>query len=319
MAGAVNGAAFVAAVAARKVEAARNNVKILITGASGFIGSALSKKIEEKGYTVIKTTRDPRAVSEKILYFNPDHDDLSLDHLNGLEGVIHLAGENIAALRWTKHKKDRIFLSRVRGTWLLAQALKRVKTPPRFFFSASAVGYYGNRGDEILTEESRKGDGFLPDVCQKWEEASDSLTQKGTRVIHGRFGNVLDPSGGMLKKVLPMFRLGLGAVFGSGKQWMSWISRDDLIEAILWSLFTHPLEGAVNFTSPDPVTQEEWVRFLARSVHRPLLFKIPKPLVQLLFGQMGDELLLSSTRAVPQKLLTHGFQFKRPDLKSVKF
>jgi uncharacterized protein len=290
--------------------------KVLITGSSGFIGSALVQKVRESGFTVLKTTRNPASQDKDTIYWNPDRDELSPDNLEGLEGVIHLAGENIASFRWTKRKKERIFLSRVRGTWLLSHALLRVKTPPRFFFSASAVGYYGSRGDEILTEESRQGSGFLADVCGKWEEASDSLKQKGVRVIHGRFGNVLDPSGGMLRKTLPMFKLGLGALMGKGSEWMSWISREDLVRAIDWMLFTHPLEGAVNCCSPNPVTQKEWVDALAKMVHRPVLIRLPKPLVRLIFGQMGQELFLSSIRAKPQKLLESGFHFTKPLLDS---
>lgn len=240
-----------------------------------------------------------------------------MEALEGLEGVIHLAGENIAALRWTKAKKDRIFLSRVRGTWLLSHALLRVEKPPRFFFSASAVGYYGSRGDERLSEDSRQGSGFLAEVCGKWEEASDCLKQKGVRVVHGRFANVLDPSGGMLKKMLPVFRLGLGMQMGTGKQWMSWIARDDLIRAIEWILFKHPQDGAVNCTSPNPVWQKEWAQVLAKAVHRPLLLKMPRSIVRLIFGEMGDELFLSSTRAEPDKLLRSGFQFTCPVLTSM--
>jgi len=284
--------------------------KIVITGASGFIGSALSQKLQSCGYTVLKTSRDPNSP----IYWNPQQDEISLRALEGVDGVIHLAGENIASLRWTKEKKDRIFLSRVRGSWLLSRALLRLKNPPRFFFSASAVGYYGNRGDEKLTEESRQGSGFLADGGGKWEEASDSLREKGIRVVHGRFGNVLDRSGGMVRILLPFFRLGLGAQLGDGNQWMSWITRDDLVRAILWMLFTNPLEGAVNCCSPSPVTQKEWAETLAQALHRPLLFKIPSRLVHLLLGEMGDELFLSSTRAEPCRLLESGFEFSQPTL-----
>ncbi len=291
--------------------------KILITGASGFIGSALTQKIQNSGYDVLKTTRNPHETASGFIYWNPERDEISLDALEGLEGVIHLAGENIAGFRWSEAKKDRIFLSRVRGTWLLSHALLRVKTPPRFFFSASAVGFYGSRGDERLTDESRQGSGFLADVCRKWEEASDCLREKGVRVIHGRFGTVLDPSGGMLKKMLPLFRLGLGMQMGKGNQWMSWIARDDLIRAIEWILFTKPQEGAVNCTSPNPVRQKEWARAVAKAVHRPLFLKMPRSIVRLIFGEMGDELFLSSTRAEPDKLIRSGFQFKCPVLTSL--
>lgn len=280
-------------------------ISILITGASGFIGSALVKKIESDGYTVLRTKHSPHSSEIGI----------PLEALEGLEGVIHLAGENIASARWSKQKKEKIFLSRVRGTFLLSHALLRVKVPPRFFFSASAVGYYGNRGDEILTEESRQGSGFLADVCGKWEEASDVLKQRGVRVIHGRFGSVLDPDGGILQKLLPIFKMGLGMQMGDGKQWMSWITRDDLVRAIEWIVFKTDLAGAVNCCSPHPVTQKEWIDFLRHFAHRPVFLKLPKPLVRWIFGQMGEELFLSSIRAKPQKLLDTGFQFRHPLLK----
>ena len=240
---------------------------------------------------------------------------MPLEALEGLQGVIHLAGENIASARWTKRKKEEIFISRVRGSWLVSHALLRLKVPPRFFFSASAVGYYGNRGDEILTEESRQGSGFLAEVCGKWEEASDVLKQRGVRVIHGRFGSVVDPAGGMLQRLLPIFKMGLGVQMGDGKQWMSWITREDLVRAIEWIVFKTDLEGAVNCCSPHPVTQKEWIDFLRHFVRRPVFLKLPKPVVRLIFGQMGEELFLSSTRVKPQKLLDSGFKFRHPMLK----
>lgn len=288
--------------------------KILITGASGFIGGAITQKVLSLGYTVVKTTRDPAARGEDAIFWDPDHDGMRVEALEGLEGVIHLAGENIAALLWTHQKKKRIFLSRVRGTWLLARAFLRVKKAPRFFFSASAVGYYGNRGDQILTEETPQGSGFLAEVCSEWERASDILKEKGVRVLHGRFGNVLDPSGGMLKKILPSFKWGFGAQMGCGRQWMSWISRDDLVRAIEWIVFTNPMEGVINCTSPNPVTQREWAKTVAAALHRPQFLKLPGPLVRAIFGQMGEELFLYSTRATPSRLLRSGFKFLHPTL-----
>lgn len=287
---------------------------ILITGASGFIGQALVPRIRAQGYRAITFTRDLTCQTEDQIYWNPDRDEIPLEALEGLEGVIHLAGENIAGFRWTLAKKERIFLSRVRSTWLLAHALLRVERPPQFFFSASAVGYYGSRGDEILTERSRQGTGFLAEVCAKWEEASKGLKQSGVRVVWGRFGNVIDKSGGFLSRVLPLFRWGLGAQFGNGQQWMSWISREDLARAIVWILFSTSLEGAVNCCSPHPVTQREWVQSLARAVHRSAVLKIPKPLVQILWGEMGQELLLSSLRVKPEKLLESGYVFNDPQI-----
>ena len=240
---------------------------------------------------------------------------MPIETLEGLEGVIHLAGENIASARWSKRKKEAIFLSRVRGTFLLSHALLRVKTPPRFFFSASAVGYYGSRGDEIVTEETPQGSGFLADVCGKWEEASECLKERGVRVIHGRFGSVLDPAGGMLKRLLPIFKMGLGMQMGDGNQWMSWITLGDLVRAIEWVVLNTKLEGAVNCCSPHPVTQKEWIDFLRHLVRRPVFLKLPKPLVRMIFGQMGEELFLSSIRAKPHKLLDSGFKFLHPSLK----
>lgn len=288
------------------------NCPILMTGASGFIGRALSAKVQAMGYRVITLTRN--APKNDQIYWNPDRDEISLEALERIEGVIHLAGENIASFPWTSTKKERIFLSRVRTTWLLAHHLLRLKKRPRFFFSASAVGYYGSRGDEILTEASCQGTGFLAEVCAKWEEASKGLQQSGIRVIRGRFGNVVDPSGGFLKRMLPLFRWGLGAQLGDGKQWMSWISRDDLIQAILWIIFSSSLEGTINCCSPYPITQKEWVKAVANALHRPAFLKIPKPIVRLLFGEMGQALFLSSLRVMPERLLNSGYIFKDPQI-----
>jgi len=280
--------------------------RILITGARGFVGAPLSAKLSSLGYEVIpfRHTDTP----SPLLF-------------EGLEGVVHLAGEPVApsawAIRWSKEKKRRILVSRVEGTTPLVQALLKTKNPPQFFFSASAVAYYGSCGDRVLTEESRKGRGFLSDVCEKWEKTSAVLKERGIRVIHGRFGNVVDPSGGIFKRVATLFKWGPAVQFGDGKQWMSWIALSDLVDAISSIVFETTLEGAVNCTSPHPVTHREWTEMVAHFVSRRAIWKLPAPLVRLLCGEMGEELFLSSVRALPKKLIDSGFQFKKPQLENI--
>jgi uncharacterized protein (TIGR01777 family) len=241
------------------------------------------------------------------------NEEINLDDFEGFHTVIHLAGENISDHRWTEEKKEAIFISRVRHTWLLAQALSRLKRPPKVFFSASAVGYYGDRGDEILTEESRKGKGFLSDVCAKWEEASGVLDQMKTRVIRARFGIVLSKEGGMLARLLPLLRWGLYGRLGSGKQWMSWIALEDLIGALEFTM-AQDVKGVFNFTSPNPVTNAEFTQQLAKLMHHRPFVPLPAWLIKLVFGEKGKQLFLSSTRAVPKRLLDKGFKFQKANL-----
>jgi uncharacterized protein len=287
--------------------------RILVTGSSGFIGKAVVGHFRKQGYVVHRLVREAGQRAPDTVYWNPMNEEINLDDFEGFHTVIHLAGENIFDKRWTEAKKEAIFISRVRHTWLLSYALSRLKRPPKVFFSASAIGYYGDRGDEILTEESRKGKGFLSDVCAKWEESSQVLDQMKTRVIRARFGAVLSKEGGMLKSVLPLFRYGLAGRCGSGKQWLSWIALEDLVGALEFTM-TQEVRGVFNFTSPHPVTNAEFTRQLAKLMHHRPFLPVPGWLIKWVFGEKGKQLLLSSTRAVPKRLLDKGFEFKKAQL-----
>jgi uncharacterized protein (TIGR01777 family) len=290
--------------------------RILVTGASGFIGKAVVGHFKSQGYVVNRLIRDVRQKAPDTVYWNPMNEEINLDDFEGFHTVIHLAGENIADKRWTEEKKEAIFISCVRHTWLLAHLLSRLKRPPKVFFSASAVGYYGNRGDEILTEDSRKGNGFLSDVNAKWEEASQVLDSMKMRMIRARFGIVLSKEGGMLKRLLPLLRSGLCGRLGSGKQWISWIALEDLLGALEFTL-TQDAEGVFNFTSPNPVTNAEFTRQLAMIMHHRPFLPVPAWLIKLVFGEKGQQLFLSSTRVVPKRLLEKGFKFQKAKLEKL--
>ena len=231
--------------------------------------------------------------------------------LEGLDAAIHLSGSNLAAHRWTPEYRREIATSRVNSTHALATTLAGLRHPPRVLLTASAVGIYGNRGDEVLDENSAPGSGFLAEVCQAWEDASQPAAAAGIRVVHMRFGVVLAPGSGALAQMLPIFRLGLGGRLGSGKQWMSWIGAADLVAAVLFVIDSTALAGAVNLTSPQPVTNTEFTRALARHLHRPAVVPAPAFALRLALGPMADEALLSSVRALPAKLLNAGFRFSQ--------
>ena len=234
--------------------------------------------------------------------------------LEGFAAAIHLSGANVAAHRWTASYKREIESSRVQSTRALAQTLAGLRNPPQTFLIASAIGIYGNRGDELLDESSAPGSGFLADLCQQWEAATQPAVDAGIRVVNLRFGVILGPGPGALAKMLPVFRLGLGGPLGSGRQWVSWISLDDVIAAILFILDTPALAGPVNLTAPNPVTNAEFTRALSAAVHRPAVLPAPAFALRLALGQMADEALLSSARAVPSRLIAAGFQFARPNV-----
>jgi hypothetical protein len=235
--------------------------------------------------------------------------------LEGVEAVVHLAGENIGQ-RWTPASKERIWRSRVEGTRLLAEAIAASPAPPKVFISASATGYYGDRGDEALDEGAAPGRGFLAELCQAWEQAAQTAAAAGTRVVNPRFGVVLSARGGALARLLPVFRLGLGGSLGSGRQYMSWVDMDDLVQAVLFLLSREEFSGPVNVTSPNPVTNAEFTRTLARVLGRPALFRVPAFALQVLLGEMAREALLSGQRVLPARLQAAGFQFRYPELEA---
>jgi uncharacterized protein len=290
-------------------------MNILITGASGLIGSALIPALTMDGHRVTRLVRSQPKPGDMAVQWDPDRGSLDAGSLEGLDGVVHLAGEPIGE-RWTAEKKARIRDSRVKGTRLLSETLSHLSIPPKILVSASAIGYYGDRGEEVLTEESASGSGFLAEVCRGWEAATEPALQKGIRVVNLRFGVVLSSTGGALAKMLPPFRMGMGGILGSGKQYMSWIILDDAVGAIRHALLTEPLQGPANATAPQPVTNEEFTKTLGKVLKRPTLLPMPAFAARLMFGEMADELLLSSARVQPVKLLATGYAFRYPELEA---
>ncbi|MFQ5807717.1 MAG: TIGR01777 family oxidoreductase, partial [Phycisphaerae bacterium] len=259
--------------------------------------------------------RPPQAGTDEICW-NPAADEIDAPALEGVDAVVHLGGVNIAGGRWTAQRKAAIRDSRVASTRLLSQALAQLKKPPRTFLCASATGFYGDRGDDLLTEESPPGKGFLPDVCQAWEVAAAPARQAGLRVVNLRIGIVLSRNGGALKKMLPPFKMGLGGVVGSGRQYMSWITLDDLVRAIDFLLRAESVSGPVNAVTPNPVTNREFTRNLGRILRRPTIAPLPGFVVRALFGEMGQALLWEGNRVLPTRLEQARFSFLYPELES---
>lgn len=286
-------------------------MKVLISGASGMIGSALQTFLRTQGHEVMTLTRNKNSVSEQSIFWDPEKGELEIPE--GTEAVVNLAGERIDGIRWTKRKKERILQSRLLATSTLVRAVGRMSTPPSVFVSASAIGYYGSPGDKWCDEEAVSGTGFLAHVCEEWEREAENVGGL-TRLVTARIGVVVAKQGGILPKVLVPFRLGLGGVLGTGKQWMSWIMLDDVLGAILHILIHKELEGPVNLVAPEPVTNQQWTETLGSILHRPTFCSLPKWLLRPLFGEMADELFLSSTRARPEKLLLTGYSFLWPSL-----
>lgn len=289
-------------------------LKILISGSHGLVGKEMVAFLRSQGHEVWKLHRKLSTREHNVIAWDPNNARFSLLDFENFDAVIHLAGKNIASKFWTKKIKHELFTSRARDTWLLSQLLSRLKKPPKVVISASAVGFYGDRGEEVLTEASRKGEGFLSEVCQKWEEALDATQHKGVRVVQSRFGIILSQKGGMLRKLIPIFRLGLGAILGRGEQKISWITLDDVIYGLYHTLHTSTLAGPVNFTAPTAETNRSFSKILAKSLNRPLFLRIPAPILRLLFGQMAQEMFLSSTHAYPEKLLDSHFVFLYPEI-----
>ena len=294
-----------------------NRMRVAVTGSTGLIGRALVERLESGGHQLVRVVRpggsqglDPTM----SVAWNPTVSRIDAEGLEGLDAVVHLAGEPIAARRWSTEQKERIAQSRVHPTALLAQALARLDAPPAVLISASAIGYYGDRGDEELDESSSGGDDFLAGVCRDWEAAADPARAAGIRVTHPRTGVVLSRSGGALAEMLPFFRLGIGGRIGDGRQQMSWISLHDEVEALMW-LLEADVEGPVNLTAPEPVTNREFTAALGRALRRPALLPTPKPALWAKLGrELTEALLYSSARAAPAVLQRGGFAFAHPDI-----
>lgn len=291
-------------------------MKILITGASGLIGTALQKSFKEKGYDLILASRSEAKDDHHIQWsMDTGFADEDLPRLEGLDAAIHLAGENVSGLRWTDEKKKAIRDSRVFGTRTMIEAFARLEQKPKVFIAGSAIGFYGDRGDDEMTETSSAGDTFLSAVCKEWEAESRRAEDMGIRTVLLRTGIVLSKDGGALATMLTPFKLGVGGVVGSGKQWMSWISLDDVVGIINFALENESLRGAVNIVAPNPVTNEEFTKTLGTVLYRPTFLPLPEFAVNLVFGEMGDALLLDSTKVIPKRLNDAGYEFKFPHLK----
>jgi len=286
--------------------------KVLVSGSSGLIGTALLPALRSSDYEVTRLVRGAASGNGRIGW-DPARP-LAPESVSGFDAVIHLAGESIVG-RWTEAKKRRILESRVQGTRNLGEALAAAPQRPRLLISASAIGYYGDRGDETLREDSPSGSGFLPEVCREWEAAAEPAAKAGIRTVQMRFGLVLSPSGGALQKMLPPFRMGVGGNMGNGRQWWSWVDIVDLVGAIQHVIKTDTLRGPVNVVAPTPARNADFTRTLASVLSRPAIFPMPAFAARLVFGQMGDELLLASQRVQPARLMASGYVFQKPDLK----
>lgn len=271
-------------------------MRILVSGSTGLVGSALLPLLETSGHQVIRLVRQRGGYD-----------------LEGFDAVIHLAGRNIAT-RWTDRVKQEILLSRVDLTSHLSETLSKLTHPPKVFICASAIGIYGDRKEEVLTEASAVGTGFLATVCKEWEAATLPAKKRGVRCVNARFGIILSPKGGALAKMLVPFRVGLGTILGSGEQYMSWIALQDVIQGLNHVLMNDALEGPVNFTTPNPVTNRTFSEELAKALHRPLFLKIGEKPLRWLLGEMAEEMLLSSARVMPEKLMQSGYHFLYSDL-----
>ncbi len=297
------------------LEAGSPPLHVAVTGSHGLVGSALVSLLTTRGHRVTRLVRGaPRTADEAA--WDPVRGLPDPSRLDGVDAVVHLAGENIAAGRWTPARKEAIRQSRVQGTRRLAEDLARLPRPPRVLVSASAVGYYGDRGDEVLREDSPAGGGFLADVCREWEAATESASQVGSRVVHLRFGMILSPAGGALAKMLPVFRLGLGGRIGSGRQFVSWVALDDVLGVILHAMVAERARGPLNVVAPAPVTNADFTRTLSRVLSRPAILPLPALAARLALGEMADALLLASVRVVPARLVESGYSHRYPDLEA---
>jgi len=289
------------------------SVKVVVTGSSGLIGSALVKSLTADGHEVVRLVRrEPRAADERR--WDPSAGDLDPALMDAADAVVHLAGAGIGDQRWTEDYKRTVLRSRVDGTTTVASAIARATDPPKVLLSASAVGYYGDTGEDAVDESAESGDGFLADVVRQWETSTAAAESAGVRVVHARSGVVLSADGGALGKVLPLFKLGLGGRLGSGTQWMSWIAIADHITALRFLLDRADLSGPVNVTAPEPVRNRDYTKAIGRAVHRPALAIVPAPALRLALGGFADEGVLVSQRVVPTRLEDAGFPFTYADI-----
>ncbi len=288
--------------------------KFFISGSTGLIGSTLVDFLRHQGNDVKRLVRKGSPMSKDAVFWDPEKGEVDSAALDGADVVINLAGESIMGLHWSQAKKKRIRDSRIQGTKNLCSVLSNLKQPPKVLINGSAIGYYGNRGTEELTEDSPSGTGFLAEVCQEWEAATQKAEEKGIRVVKLRTGIVLSSKGGALAQMLIPFKLGLGGVVGSGEQYMSWIALQDLVKMIDFAISQESIQGAINAVSPQPVTNAEFTKTLGSVLQRPTFLPLPAALARLIFGEVADEMLLCSTRAIPKKMQQAGFSFQYPDL-----
>jgi uncharacterized protein (TIGR01777 family) len=287
---------------------------VAVTGSTGLVGTALVNSLEAGGHVVRRLVRRPVRDGQHEIRWDPAAGQIDAGALAGVDAVVHLAGENLAAQRWNESFKAEIRNSRVRGTKLLCDALAGLSTRPAVLVSASAVGYYGNCGEEIVDESSPPGTGFLADVCREWEAATEPARNAGIRVVNLRIGVVLSTRGGALAKMLTPFKLGLGGPIGSGRQYLSWVEIGDLVSAIEFALRNETLAGPGNAVAPQPVTNREFTKTLGQVLGRPTALPMPAFAARLAFGEMADEMLLGGVRAAPRALLNAGFVFQHPEL-----
>ncbi|MFZ0886795.1 MAG: TIGR01777 family oxidoreductase [Candidatus Acidiferrales bacterium] len=291
-------------------------MKVLISGGSGLVGSALTKSLRADGHSVFHFARPGRTPAPGDVSWDPSRATVDVPALEGFDAIVHLSGASISGGRWTENRKKELRSSRVDSTRVLVDSLERLKQPPRVFVCASAIGYYGSRGDELLTESSGYGNDFLSLVCRAWEgEAARAATQ-GIRTVMARFGVVLATQGGALPRMLTPFKLGVGGRLGSGKQWMSWIALEDVIQILRAAIADEKMQGPVNLVAPEPVQNAEFTKVLAGVLHRPAIFPAPAIALRLALGQMADGLLLASQRVQPEKLLASGYKFRHQNLQS---
>jgi uncharacterized protein (TIGR01777 family) len=285
-----------------------------VSGSSGLIGSSLVSFLGGGGHSVRRIVRGSSSGDPDRIAWDPEAGRLEVERLNAVDVVVHLAGENIAARRWTEARKTKIRESRVAATRQLCESLARLASPPKTLVCASAVGFYGDRGDRVIDEDEPVGEGFLADVCRQWEMATEPASRGGIRVVLARFGIVLSPRGGALARLLPLFRWGLGGRLGQGNQYWSWISLDDAVGAIHHAIVTPTLSGPMNATTSQPVRNADFAATLAEVLHRPALLPAPAFALRLTLGEMANEMLLASTRVIPRRLFAAGYQFRHPTL-----